>query len=443
MPGIFISYRRQDSQSAAGRLADSLKERLPEATLFRDVDTIEAGADFVNAINAALESCGVLLAVLGPRWISIQDEAGGRRLDDPNDYTRLELATALGRADVRVIPVLVDGATMPAAEALPDDLKALARRNALELTDKRWDYDVSQLVATLRHALGMAPSIAIPRAWRWVGAGLAILLVAGIGYLGGRGKESAAPVAAPSPSGQAAGGAASPAPATPVTPTPMTAPSTSVPPGMPTAPAMATGTRADPCPIRLSINRELPTPYTCQCTPETVKEGAVWGTDSYTDDSGLCRAAVHAGVIPPAGGAVTVLRVPGRPLYIGSRRNGIQSNDYGAYSDSIRFAGAAPPPAGPEPCPIRLSINRELPTPFTCTCNAEAIQQGAVWGTDTYTDDSGLCRAAVHAGVIPAGGGKVTVVREAGRQIYPGTSRNGIQSSDYGSYSDSIRFLSR
>ena len=76
MHGIFISYRRQDSQSAAGRLADSLKEHFPEAAVFRDVETIEAGADFVDAINKALESCGVLLAVIGPRWISIQGDAG-------------------------------------------------------------------------------------------------------------------------------------------------------------------------------------------------------------------------------------------------------------------------------------------------------------------------------------------------------------------------------
>jgi len=170
MNGIFISYRRQDSQSAAGRLADSLEDQLPEAAVFRDVETIEAGVDFVDAINAALESCGVLLAVIGPRWISMHDDAGRRRLDDSNDYTRLELATALKRADVRVIPVLVDGATMPDSEDLPADLKSLARRNAVELTDKRWDYDIGQLVVTLRRALGLQARISIPRAWRWPGA---------------------------------------------------------------------------------------------------------------------------------------------------------------------------------------------------------------------------------------------------------------------------------
>jgi hypothetical protein len=428
MQGIFISYRRQDSQSAAGRLADTLKEQLPEATLFRDVETIEAGVDFVGAINAALESCGVLLAVIGPRWISIQDDAGRRRLDDPDDYTRLELATALGRADVRVIPVLVDGATMPDAEALPAELKPLARRNAVELTDKRWDYDVAQLVATLRRVLGLEPRIRIPRTWRGPAAALAGLLVAVVGYLVWQGQKPAAlPAAGSPPAGQVANVPVNPATEVPAQP------------NAPAQPAMG-GNQADPCPVRLSINRDLPTPFTCTCNAEAIQQGGVWGTDAYTDDSGLCRAALHAGVIPGSGGAVTVLREAGRPLYIGSLRNGIQSSDYGTYSASIRFVGAAQPAAGPEPCPARLSVNRELPTPFTCVCNAQAIQEGTVWGTDIYTDDSGLCRAAAHAGAIPAAGGLVTVERTAGRPLYTGSSRNGIRSSDYGAYSDSIRF---
>jgi hypothetical protein len=157
MQGIFISYRRQDSQSAAGRLADHLKEHMRGVPIFRDVETIEPGVDFVDAIGRALESCGVLLAVIGPRWVNLADNAGRRRLDDPNDYTRLEIATALGRNDVRVIPVLVEGAQMPAGGELPDELKPLSRRNAIELTDKRWEYDVSQLVETLHKALDARP----------------------------------------------------------------------------------------------------------------------------------------------------------------------------------------------------------------------------------------------------------------------------------------------
>lgn len=428
MQGIFISYRRQDSQSAAGRLADSLKEQLPEAAVFRDVETIEAGVDFVNAINTALGSCGVVLVVIGPRWVSIQDAAGRRRLDDAGDYIRVEVATALARADVRVIPVLVDGATMPDPEALPADLQPLARRNALELTDKRWDYDVAQLVTTLRRALGFELRGAVIRAWHRPLAVLAVLLAVAAGYVLFQARTPPAR------------GTAVPIAVERIDRVPA-APDRGV-PALPPAPAGAavSGDPAESCPTRLSINPDLPTPFTCLCRPEKLQEGSVWGTDDYTDDSSLCRAALHAGVIPAGGGEVTVLRGAGRSLYIGSRRNGIQSSDYGAYSASIRFAGTPAPTGGPEPCPARLSVNPNLPTPFACLCDAGKIQQGSVWGTDVYTDDSGLCRAAVHAGAIPAAGGLVTVVRTAGRPLYSGSSRNGIQSSDYGAYSASIRF---
>lgn len=191
MQGIFISYRRQDSQSAAGRLADHLREHMQGVPIFRDVETIEPGIDFVDAISHALESCAILLAVIGPRWVSLPDNGGQRRLDDPNDYTRLEIATALQRTDVRVIPVLVEGVQMPAGDDLPDDLKLLARRNAIELTDKRWEYDVSQLIDTLNKALNVRPSSEPPppkpqpspspakgwKKWAW-GIGVLFILVA-------------------------------------------------------------------------------------------------------------------------------------------------------------------------------------------------------------------------------------------------------------------------
>lgn len=187
MQGIFVSYRRQDSQSAAGRLSDHLREHLAEVPIFRDVETIEPGVDFVEAIGRALKSCKVLIAVIGPRWATITDETGQRRLDDVGDYTRLEIATALKRNDVRVIPVLVEGAVMPGANALPEDLASLARRNAIELSDKRWDYDVSQLLNTLRGILGLPDPAPAPqpgptpqRNWKlWGAAALVIVGVAG------------------------------------------------------------------------------------------------------------------------------------------------------------------------------------------------------------------------------------------------------------------------
>jgi hypothetical protein len=198
------------------------------------------------------------------------------------------------------------------------------------------------------------------------------------------------------------------------------------------------------CPRSLVINRNLPTPFTCTCTGEAARSsnGAVWGTDLYTDDSDLCRAALHAGVIGADGGPITVARSEGRSLYIGSSRNGVASNDYGNYDASIAFAGTASPPPGPEPCPGSLVINRDLPTPFTCSCSGEAARRGsgAVWGTDVYTDDSDLCRAALHAGAIGDDGGPITVARGEGRAYYVGSSRNGVASNDYGSYDASIAF---
>src|SRR5688572_2423484 len=101
MAGIFFSYRRSDSAGYTGRLMDDLKSQFPDNEVFRDVEAIEAGADFVEAIDAAVKSCSVLLAVIGPRWLSVTDNGGRRRIDDPNDFVRLELASAL-RRNVRV-----------------------------------------------------------------------------------------------------------------------------------------------------------------------------------------------------------------------------------------------------------------------------------------------------------------------------------------------------
>lgn len=442
MQGVFISYRRQDSQSAAGRLADDIKELIVDVPVFRDVETIAPGVDFVDAINRALQSCGVLLAVIGPRWLTAADSAGQRRLDNPDDYTRLEIATALKRNDVRVIPVLVEGALMPSPGELPADLQALARRNAVELSDNRWNYDVSRLAATVGEALGVALATPGTRSHqrRWLIMAAVALAAVGMGYLGWRGQ---APVSPELSTAQPAAAPTQPAAATspiknvseaPINPPPDASSPAQIPPNT---------AQLDPCPVRLSINRSLPTPFSCRCDASSLLEGGVWGSDVYTDDSSVCRAAVHVGVIPPTGGPVTVIREVGRPLYVGSRRNGIESSDYGAYSDSIRFVGAPPSAPGLQPCPVRLSINRSLPNPFSCLCSATSPQHGSVWGSDVYTDDSHLCLAAVHFGVISTSGGTVTVTREAGRPLYTGSFRNGVQSSDYGAYSDSIRFVRR
>jgi hypothetical protein len=156
-PRIFLSYRRRGEASGfAGRLADRLVKHFGADQIFRDVEDIASGVDFVDAINEGVEACEALLVVIGPDWLTVQDASGRRRLDDPRDFVRLEVASALRRS-VRVIPVLVCGAQIPAESELPADIAALSRRQTHELSDKRWDYDVDELVKTLE-------SIGIPKA---------------------------------------------------------------------------------------------------------------------------------------------------------------------------------------------------------------------------------------------------------------------------------------
>ena len=149
---VFISYRREETAYPAGWLYDRLDERFGDAQVFKDVDSIPLGDDFVAAITTAVGSCDVLLALIGDKWLTITDERGRRRLDDPHDFVRLEIEAALAR-NVRVIPVLVDGARMPRADELPDSLAGLVRRQALELSPSRFDSDTNRLAKVLATTL--------------------------------------------------------------------------------------------------------------------------------------------------------------------------------------------------------------------------------------------------------------------------------------------------
>jgi hypothetical protein len=150
-PGrVFISYRREETAYAAGWLFDRLADHFGRGQIFKDVDSIQLGDDFVEVINSAVGSCDVLLALIGDRWLTITDEQGRTRLQDRHDFVRLEIEAALSR-DVRVIPVLVQGARMPHAEELPPSLAKLARRQALELS--AIDFDTSRLLKVLDSTL--------------------------------------------------------------------------------------------------------------------------------------------------------------------------------------------------------------------------------------------------------------------------------------------------
>ncbi len=156
MPHIFISYRRADSAPYAGRIYDHLKDHFGRENIFMDIDSIPPGEDFVARIDSEVGHCDALVAVIGSKWLTVTDARGKRRLDDPNDFTRLEVATALDR-EIRVIPVLVDGAQMPRTEELPKALATLARRNALTISNERFEHDMGKLISTLDEVAKPSP----------------------------------------------------------------------------------------------------------------------------------------------------------------------------------------------------------------------------------------------------------------------------------------------
>lgn len=152
---IFISYRREDTAYPAARLFDLLVAHYGEGQVFKDVDTIRPGKDFARVIKSAVESCSVLLALIGGQWLSVTDNNGERRIDCPDDYVRLELQTALSR-DILVIPVLAGALRMPSAEELPNCLVKLAVRQAHTLDPVHFDSDTDELLAVLDQAFAEA-----------------------------------------------------------------------------------------------------------------------------------------------------------------------------------------------------------------------------------------------------------------------------------------------
>src|SRR5215469_4736708 len=174
VPGrIFMSYRREDTAYSAAWLYDRLVRHFSGNQVFKDVDSIDLGDDFAEVITTAVESSEVLLALIGNRWLTATGRDGRRRLDDPNDFVRVEIEAALIR-DVRVIPVLVEGARMPRADELPASLAKLARRQALELSPSRFDFDTQRLFDVLDRSITRrkdedAPQPDIPPAHRRAG----------------------------------------------------------------------------------------------------------------------------------------------------------------------------------------------------------------------------------------------------------------------------------
>jgi hypothetical protein len=192
---IFINYRRDDSISTAGRLHDRLAQTFGRKNLFMDVDHVPAGVDFVDYLHSQVAACDVFLTVIGPNWIDAKDDDGRRRFDNPDDFVTIEIATALARK-IRVIPVLVDGARTPKPDKLPDSIKSLVRRNAVEVRNTHFGRDAEALVDKVREALQHAqpvtsqwPFLASATAWllapgRWRTAAVSATALLLVGWIG-------------------------------------------------------------------------------------------------------------------------------------------------------------------------------------------------------------------------------------------------------------------
>ena len=149
---IFINYRKDDSNWNALALYNELQKYFSREQIFKDFNAIAPGDDFVDSINSALHSCDVLLVLIGKTWLNITDDSGARRLDDPTDFVRLEIAKALER-NIKVVPVMLDRTPMPKAHELPDNMQALCRRQFIEVDPTRFEDDISNLAEAIRKIL--------------------------------------------------------------------------------------------------------------------------------------------------------------------------------------------------------------------------------------------------------------------------------------------------
>lgn len=179
MPMVFLSYRRDDSRADTGRLYDHLSRAFGDQNVFMDVDDISPGDNFVSALETTLGRCDVLVAVIGPRWVTAAGADGQPRLADPSDFLHIEISTALARR-ITLIPVLVGGAQMPASEHLPPPLAALASQQAVSVRHERFRDDVQHLVSAIRRKTRGAARRRLLTGWA-AAVTVALLLVAGAG----------------------------------------------------------------------------------------------------------------------------------------------------------------------------------------------------------------------------------------------------------------------
>lgn len=158
-PKIFISYRRDDAKKKADQLHENLERHFGDNSTFMDIEAIEGGHHYRRVIQSALDSCEVFLAVIGPNWLAISDENNVRRLDKKDDWVRFEIEAALKRKDILVVPVLVENATLPQPDELPETLQSLTNEiQAHKVEDNNWDSDVTKLIQIIEGNIGRRDS---------------------------------------------------------------------------------------------------------------------------------------------------------------------------------------------------------------------------------------------------------------------------------------------
>lgn len=170
--------------------------------------------------------------------------------------------------------------------------------------------------------------------------------------------------------------------------------------------------------------------------PAGCGDATVWGTGPYSDDSAICSAAIHAGVIGRDGGTVQVTIAPGQTSYGSSTANGITTSEWGSWGRSFSVAPAGGVQASCQQ--TAQALTGDVGTEIAVTCPANCANVGSVWGGPIYSDDSAVCRAAVHAGVISNAGGSFTVVIEQGQSSYPSNTQNGVTTSEWGAWERSF-----
>jgi hypothetical protein len=361
MAAIFISYRRADSDGWAGRLRDTLRVRFGDR-VFQDVENIADGEIFSEVIERALKACDVALVIIGPNWASARNESG-RRLDQPDDWVRTETSLVLNR-QIRVIPVLVGGASMPRAEDLPEDLRSLTKRQAREIRSNSWDSDVALLTNHLRQIVDRRRKKPV-----WLYALAPLVVVTAIGVIAGR-QFFGQPALTPTPAEPTASRAAAPETARPIKAEPAPPPPTAV--AAQASPVSAAGTTITPgkSPIAAPAAPERPQPKVARTEPPPPKAAAAPVQEP--------RRVTAVPVQEPRRATAVPVPEPRRPATALAAAEAPPSRTAATAPVAPEVRPPEPPPAAPAAAPVTVARAASLNLPNR-PASARELKVGDSW----------------------------------------------------------------